>query len=77
MNVGNGKQTSLNQLLAAIQDFSSHPLDISYDNPRPGDIRHSCADNQRIKEQMNFCHEYPIAEGLKRTWEWMGENSEQ
>src|SRR6056297_538343 len=71
MNVGNGKQTTLNQLLAAIQDFSSHPLDISYDNPRPGDIRHSCADNQRIKEQMNFCHEYPIAEGLKCTWEWM------
>ncbi|MBD1399559.1 NAD-dependent epimerase/dehydratase family protein [Pelovirga terrestris] len=73
MNVGNGKQTSLNQLLAAIQDFSSHPLDIRYSNPRSGDIRYSCADNQRVREQMGFHNQYPIADGLKRTWEWMRE----
>ncbi len=71
MNVGNAKQTSLNQLLAAIQDFASHPLDIRYSEPRPGDIRHSCADNQRVKEQMGFHNQYTIADGLKRTWEWM------
>ena len=73
MNVGNAKQTSLNQLLAAIQDFASHPLDISYSEPRPGDIRYSCADNQRVREQMGFRNEFTIADGLKRTWEWMRE----
>ncbi len=73
MNVGNCKQTSLNQLLAAIQGFASHPLHISYSKPRPGDIRHSCADNKRVKEQMGFQNEYAIPEGLKRTWEWMSE----
>jgi UDP-glucose 4-epimerase len=71
MNVGNGEQTSLNQLLAAIRNFSNYPLDISYDAPRAGDIRHSCADNQRIKEQMDFRNQYTTAEGLKHTWEWM------
>jgi len=73
MNVGNGEQTSLNQLLAAIQNFSNQPLDISYDAPRPGDIRHSCANNQRVRELMMFQNEYTIPEGLKRTWEWMGD----
>ena len=70
MNVGNSEQTSLNQLLAAIQEFSEKQLEINYYAPRPGDIRHSCADNRRVKEQMSYRREYSVAEGLKHTWEW-------
>ena len=72
MNVGNGEQTSLNQLLAALQEFSPHKLEVNYQDARPGDIRHSCADNQRVQEQMGYASEYTVAQGLKRTWEWMG-----
>jgi len=75
INVGNGEQTSLNQLLAAIQAFASHTLEINYQEPRPGDIRHSCADNRQVQKQMSYTSEYTITEGLKRTWEWMGRNS--
>lgn len=75
MNVGNGHQTSLNQLLAAIQEISEKPLQISYCASRPGDIRHSCADNRRIKEQMDYRSEFTVAEGLKHTWEWMRKGS--
>ncbi|MFO7766135.1 MAG: NAD-dependent epimerase/dehydratase family protein [Pelovirga sp.] len=71
MNVGNGAQTSLNQLLSAIQEMSTNRLDISHHAPRPGDIRHSCADNRRVKEQTGYHTEYTVSEGLKRTWEWM------
>lgn len=71
MNVGNGEQTSLNQLLAAIQGFAENHLEISHYSPRPGDIRYSCADNQRVKQQMDYRSEYSVTEGLKRTWEWM------
>jgi len=71
MNVGNGEQTSLNQLLAAMREFSTHRLEVSYQEPRPGDIRYSCADNHRVKEQMDYSNEYTVAEGLKYTWEWM------
>ncbi len=71
MNVGNGKQTSLKQLLAAIQEFSPHLLDVSCQDARSGDIRHSCADNQRVREQLNYCGEHTVAEGLRRSWEWM------
>lgn len=71
MNVGNGDQTSLKQLLAVIEEFAGRPLEVSHYAPRPGDIRYSCADNRRVKEQMSYSHEYSVAEGLKRTWEWM------
>jgi UDP-glucose 4-epimerase len=73
LNLGNGEQTSLNQLLDAIAEFSPHRLATSYQEPRPGDIRHSCADNRQVTEQMGYSSEFTVAEGLKRTWEWMSD----
>lgn len=71
VNVGNGHQTSLNELLQMIGDFAGAPLVIRYDSPRAGDIRHSCADNQRICQQLNYHSRHSIAEGLRTTFAWM------
>ena len=70
MNVGNGLQTDLNQLLDLIRDFSGKQLDVSYTEPRAGDIKHSLADNRAVCEKMNYQNQYSVALGLKITYNW-------
>lgn len=74
MNVGNGDQTSLNQLLQMIGDFAGAPLVIRYADPRPGDIRHSCADNSLIHERLDYQQRHTVAAGLRETYAWMKAN---
>lgn len=76
MNVGNGQGTNLNQLLDLIRQFSSKPLDVSYAEPRPGDIRHSLADNRRLSQQLAYASRYTLPVGLKNTYDWYLENCE-
>lgn len=70
MNVGNGQGIDLNQLLAVITEFKGEPLTVSYGESRPGDIRHSLADNSRLCEQLEYVCRYPVAEGLRLTYDW-------
>jgi len=48
MNVGWNQATSLNQLLQIIQRVLGHLPTVDYTTPRPGDIRHSRANNERL-----------------------------
>ncbi|SEA44640.1 UDP-glucose 4-epimerase [Desulfuromusa kysingii] len=70
MNVGNGLQTNLNQLLALIQRLSGNQLDICYSLPRSGDIKYSLADNSKIVDLLQYQQEYSVARGLKLTYDW-------
>ncbi|MCF6266081.1 MAG: NAD-dependent epimerase/dehydratase family protein [Desulfuromusa sp.] len=70
MNVGNGSQTNLNQLLDLIREFSENKLDVSYVTARPGDIRHSLADNTFVRKIMSYQPQYSVASGLKITYDW-------
>ena len=70
MNVGNNHQTTLNQLLDAIRQSSGKSLDINYADPRPGDIRHSRARNERVRENLGYRDNYTVAEGLRITYDW-------
>ena len=70
MNVGNGKQTNLNQLLESIKVFSSKNLDVSYGEARSGDIKHSLADNSNVCSEMNYINKYSVEDGLAITYDW-------
>ena len=70
MNVGNGLQTDLNQLLDLIRGFTGKKLDVSYVESREGDIKHSLADNRAVCEKMNYQNRYSIARGLEMTYDW-------
>lgn len=51
VNVGLNQATSLNQLLAAIGDVLGGLPEVSYQAARPGDIRHSRANNARLLQR--------------------------
>lgn len=66
VNVGLGRTTSLKQLLADLGGLLGGLPAVSYGAARPGDIRHSRANNQRLLERFAFPEPTPMADGLAR-----------
>ncbi|SDT00152.1 NAD-dependent epimerase/dehydratase family protein [Pseudomonas oryzae] len=66
VNVGLGRATSLNQLLALIGELLGGLPSVSHAAPRAGDIRHSRADNRRLLERYAFPEPTSMREGLAR-----------
>lgn len=63
-NVGLGQTTSLNQLLAAIGEVLGGLPPVSHAEARPGDIRHSRANNQRLLGRYRFPEPTPLRVGI-------------
>lgn len=75
-NVGTGDRVSLNQVLDLFQNMSPQPLEISYDAPRPGDIRDSGADISQTKEVLGFKPHHPLKDGLEKTFAWYRQSNQ-
>lgn len=65
-NVGLGQATTLRQLLAEISSVLGGLPAVSYTTARPGDIRHSRANNTRLLTRYQFPQPTPMAVGLAR-----------
>lgn len=70
LNVGGGSQTSLNQLIKALQTIVKTDLTVEYTDPRPGDVKHSLASVEKAHKFMGYESAIPFDEGLRRTVEW-------
>ena len=75
-NVAVGERTSLNQLYFHLRDALSagfpnlkivQPI---YRDFRAGDVRHSLADIQKVKELLGYQPRHRVAEGLKEAMAW-------
>ena len=66
VNVGHSQSVSLNQLLAAIRQVLGELPEVTYGEARPGDIRHSRADNSLLRQRYQLLPATPLAEGLAR-----------
>jgi nucleoside-diphosphate-sugar epimerase len=70
LNVAGGRQTSLNQLIRELQTIVTADLHVEYDDPRPGDVKHSVASVEKAARLMGYESVVPFEEGLRRTVEW-------
>ena len=70
-NVCTGHQTTLNTLISILDDVVPHSLDVTFADPKPGDIRHSLGDASKMKSGLNITAETLFATGLKHTLDWM------
>ncbi|CAB49227.1 SDR family oxidoreductase [Pyrococcus abyssi] len=68
-NVGTGRETTIIELAMKIIELSSTSSQILFSKPRPGDIRRSVADIEKIKK-LGFKPRYSLEEGLLETWKW-------
>lgn len=72
-NIATGKSTTINQLVPVINETLGKSIDPIYDDPRPGDVKHSLADVSKAK-QLEFCPSTSFPEELRETVEWFIEN---
>lgn len=70
LNVACGERYSLNTLVQMLNEILGTSFEPVYEDPRPGDIRHSLADISRAEEVIGYQVEVNFREGLRRTVEW-------
>lgn len=70
VNVAGGKRTTLNQIVAILNELTHQSLPTVYGPPRAGDVLHSHADITRARELLGYAPTVDVREGLARTLEW-------
>jgi len=58
---------TVNELAATLNALLGTDLDPMYDDPRPGDVRHSQADISKARELLGYEPEVDFRDGLERT----------
>ena len=66
-NVGTGGRVTVNGLVDALNEELGTDLDPVYDDPRPGDVRHSHADVSKAAERLGYEPKVGFESGLART----------
>jgi len=72
-NVGCGGRVTLNELITTLNDLLDTDIEPTYENPRPGDVRHSHADISKARELIGYEPDVRFEDGLKRTIEFLQE----
>ena len=66
-NVGCGGHVTINELVDTLNDVLDTDIDPVYDDPRPGDVRHSHADISKAEEFLGYDPNVGFADGLEAT----------
>lgn len=72
-NVGCGGRVTLNELVDTLNDLLDTDIEPAYDDPRPGDVRHSHADISKARELIGYEPSVSFEDGLVRTIEFLQE----
>lgn len=70
VNVASGKETTINHLVRELLRIVGSDVPITYEDPRPGDVRRHRAAVDRARELIGFEARTPLAEGLAETVDW-------
>ena len=69
-NVASGERVSINGLVTRLNSVLDTEIEPVYDDPRPGDVRHSVADVERAHAAFGYEPEVGFREGLEQTVDW-------
>jgi nucleoside-diphosphate-sugar epimerase len=72
-NVGCGRRISIRDLWDEIRDILGVDVEAETTDSRPGDVRDSLADLERIRTALGYEARVSLSEGLRRTAEWLRE----
>jgi UDP-glucose 4-epimerase len=68
-NIGCGQRVSLNTLIRLLEENIGIKAEVTYAEPRAGDVRHSLADITSARRVLGYEPKVMLNEGLKRTVE--------
>jgi len=69
-NVAYCKRINLRELAAMIMEITGISVPLSFEPPRPGDVRDSLADIKRAQETFGYAPAYTVRSGLVETVMW-------
>jgi nucleoside-diphosphate-sugar epimerase len=69
-NIAGGTEHSLLDLLAILRRHLGDGAEPVHTDPRPGDVRHTCADARAAARDLDWRADVGIEDGLARTVEW-------
>ena len=70
INIGSGKEISINDLVGMISQVMDYNNDPVHENPRMGDVRRHCASITLAKDLIDFKTKINFEEGLRKTVGW-------
>jgi len=71
LNIGSGVGVSINKVAATLKSvLKKEELKNLYVGPRPGDIRHSCADIDKARRILGYKPKFSLNQGLKKLTKW-------
>ncbi len=73
INLGSGKDISINSLLKGICDYYGYTGEWEHRPARTSDVRNLCADAKRAKSILGFEPEIDFEQGIKLTLDWYKE----
>jgi nucleoside-diphosphate-sugar epimerase len=71
LNIGCGRSISVLDLISAIEKATGRPLDPRFDEPRPGDVKHSIANVDRARARLGYEPAIGFEDGIERTYRHM------
>ncbi|MFO7915860.1 MAG: SDR family oxidoreductase [Candidatus Krumholzibacteriales bacterium] len=76
MNVACGDQYTVNRLLEIISEYLGSDTEPEFEDPRPGDVKHSLADISKAGRMIDYSVEVSFEEGLRKTIDWYRQNQQ-
>lgn len=70
VNLAFGTRTDLRTVLDQLEQITGRPIERTFVPPRPGDVRHSQADNASLRELFPDVVDTPLDVGLRTTVDW-------
>ena len=70
-NVGTGRETSVVDLLAAIQEVTGTSVEPEFAEPRAGELQRSVLDVALAERELGWRAEHSLTDGLAETWAWV------
>lgn len=70
VNIGCGQQTTLNEIVARINELLGTKITPEYREARVGDVKHSLADIGAARRVLGYEPRVTVLEGLRRSHEW-------
>jgi len=72
-NIGSEERTSVNALAVKLNEVLDKEIKPTYEEPRPGDIKHSYADISKARKMLKYEPSVSFSEGLGETVRWYKE----
>jgi nucleoside-diphosphate-sugar epimerase len=70
-NLGGGTQKKLAEIIPVVEEISQTKAKIRYVGREKGDVRHTFADIQKAKKDLNYSPQITLEDGLKLEWDWI------